>query len=239
MAVRKIVRIDEEKCNGCGLCVPNCAEGALKIIDGKARLVSDTYCDGLGACLGHCPQDAIVIEEREAPDFDERAALSNMKAAGIGPKPHGCPGSATKSVKAEGHDGPAKLSPKPQGETLACGCPSTVAQSINRQQQPEPPVYEALEHSASIQPELVNWPVQMKLVAPNAPYFKDSHLLLAADCAPFAYPNFHAKMLAGRPVIIGCPKLDDAGYYVQKLSDIIRANDIKSLTVVRMEVPCC
>lgn len=244
MSVRKIVKIDEEKCNGCGLCVPNCVEGALKIIDGKARLVSDVYCDGLGACLGHCPQDAITIEERDAPDFDVDAAIDHMKAEGIEIpeelKAHqahnapahsashaggGCPGSRTMEIK--------KDAPKPSGEPLPCGCPSTVAKQLEREKKPQ------VEATGELQSELMNWPVQIKLVNPAAPYFQNANLLLAADCAPFAYADFHRKLIQGRPVIIGCPKLDDVALYVQKVAEIIKVGNVKSVTVVHMEVPCC
>jgi len=203
MGVRKIVKIDEEKCNGCGECVTSCVEGAIKIIDGKARLVSDSYCDGLGACLGHCPQDAITVEERDAVGFDEKAAMQHMAQSSR---------------------------PQPQ----ACGCPSSQARTIHREKQESGAMSSAEQQSC-----LATWPVQLKLVSPHAPFLKDSHLLLAADCVPFVYANFHGKMLQGRPVVIACPKLDDISDYVQKLSDIIKLNGVKSLTVVHMEVPCC
>jgi len=204
MATRKIVQIDEEKCNGCGLCVTSCAEGAIQVIDGKARLVSDTYCDGLGNCLGECPQDAISIIERDAPDFDERAATSHV--AKIAAAPHsahagGCPGSAMRTLR-----------------------PALNMDNTNS------------EASTSA---LKNWPVQLKLVSPRAPYFQDADLLLVADCVPFAYSGFHSQMLQGKPVVIGCPKLDDAGFYVDKLTDVLTQSSVRSLTVVHMEVPCC
>lgn len=190
---RKIVRIDEEKCNGCGLCVPSCAEGAIAIVDGKARLIGDRLCDGLGACLGECPRGAITIEEREAEEFE---------AAATGVHDHaGCPGS--------------------RARTMARG---TAA--------PGPAVVQA--HS-----ELGQWPVQLTLVSPGAPYFKGADLLVAADCVPFAMPDFHRRFLRGRAVAVGCPKLDDAEAYVEKLAEIIRRNDLARLTVVHMEVPCC
>jgi NAD-dependent dihydropyrimidine dehydrogenase PreA subunit len=202
---RKIIKIDEEKCNGCGLCVPSCKEGALQIIDGKARLVSDIYCDGLGDCLGECPEGAITIEEREADAFDEKAA--------------------TKHVKELGGD---EVAP------LACGCPGTMAKKIERKKSPccsqEPNDQDS---------ELMHWPVQLLLAPVDAPFLKNSDLLLTADCVPFAMADFHAKLLRGKAVVIGCPKFDDTNFYVEKLAEMIRVSKIKSLTVVHMEVPCC
>ena len=161
MQKRKIVKIDDNKCDGCGLCIPNCAEGAIKIIDGKARLVSEASCDGLGACLGHCPKGAITIEERETSPFDEKES------------------------------------------------------------------------------RLSNWPVQIMLVPTNAPYFKDADILVAVDCVPFAYPEFHEKLLKGKMLLVGCPKLDDLELYKEKITGIVKNNDIKSITYAHMEVPCC
>ncbi len=202
---RKIIRIDEEKCNGCGLCVPSCKEGALQIIDGKAKLVSDVYCDGLGDCLGECPEGAITIEEREADAFDEKAATEHVKELN-----------------------------KDEVAPLACGCPGTMAKSINDASTP-------CSGSAPVdqRSELRHWPVQLLLVPVDAPFLKNSDLLLTADCVPVAMPDFHAKILKGKTVIIGCPKFDDVKFYIEKLSEIIKASDIASLTVVRMEVPCC
>jgi ferredoxin len=219
---RKIVTIDEEKCNGCGLCVPACLEGALQIVDGKARLVADIYCDGLGACLGECPQNAITIIEREADAFDEEAArrqASNLLAAG-------CPAEAE------------------QVSTRAA-CPGSMAAEIQRDRielQPaataETPWAEG--SSAMAAPSrLGNWPVQLHLVPPDAPFLKKADLLLVADCVPFALADFHRRFLGRRPVVIGCPKLDDAGLYVEKLARIVATAEINSITVVHMEVPCC
>lgn len=199
MVNRKIVQIDEEKCDGCGQCIPNCAEGALKIIEGKARLVDDAYCDGLGACLGHCPRDAITIVEREAHRFDEDAVHRYLEE--------------TKTQ-----------------ETLACGCPSTLAKALDAQ---KPEAVEAPESA------LRNWPVQLNLVPVQAPFFEDADLLVMADCTSVTYPGLHQKLLKGRTVVIGCPKFDDAGHYVEKLAEILRRNDVRSLTVAHMEVPCC
>jgi len=190
MAVRKIVQIAEEKCNGCGECIANCAEGALKIIDGKARLVGDRHCDGLGACLGTCPQGAIMITEREADEFDEAAAGARADM----PKGRAAPDAAPHTARAEQSAGPSALS---------------------------------------------QWPVQLSLVPVNAPFLKGADVLLAADCVPFALADFHARLLRGRKLLIGCPKLDDCGLYVEKLAQILKQNDIRSLTVAHMEVPCC
>jgi len=205
MAVRKIIKIDEEKCNGCGLCIPNCAEGALAIVDGKAKIVKDIFCDGLGACLGHCPQDALEVIERDALDFDEVAAIEFVKSKGeelkapVHPPAGGCPGSRMKQItRKETHDSNVKLTSK-----------------------------------------LSQWPVQLMLVPVNAPYFKGADLLITADCVPFAYANYHNDFLKDKAVVVGCPKLDDSNYYAEKLSEIIKENDLESITVLRMEVPCC
>jgi Pyruvate/2-oxoacid:ferredoxin oxidoreductase delta subunit len=200
---RKIVKIDEAKCTGCGECANACAEGAIKIIDGKARLISESYCDGLGACLGECPEDAITIEEREADEFDEKAVeAARHTPATHEPAPHVCPGTAMRELK--------------RANASAAESAAPAAES-----------------------ELRHWPVQLKLVAPGAPFLKDADLLLAADCVPFAMADFHPKFLRGRSVIIGCPKLDDPAFYVEKLTEIFKRSDIKSVTVLHMEVPCC
>lgn len=199
--IRNIVKIDEEKCNGCGLCVPACAEGAIQIINGKAKLIADNLCDGLGACLGDCPQDAISIEQREANEFDEQAVIASQPA-----------------VKAPVHGG---------------GCPSAQAQKLTL------PSKSVIAETESGPSRLGNWPVQLKLVPPTAPFLAEADLLLAADCVPFAYPDFHQNYLAGKTLLIGCPKLDDVDAYVEKLTAILSKNDIKSLTVLHMEVPCC
>lgn len=207
MATRKIVRIDEGKCNGCGLCIPNCAEGAIQIVDGKAKLVSDKFCDGLGACLGHCPEDAITIIEREAEDFDEQAVEAFLHAQ-------------------------KKSQAQPQFQFS--GCPSSKAMQFEA-----PRTVAATGRTASSPSELTQWPVQLKLVPVNAPYFENADLLIAADCVPFAYPDFHRDFLKGRAVVVGCPKLDDIQLYREKLAAIFRENSIKSVTVPFMEVPCC
>jgi len=200
---RKIIKIDEEKCDGCGACVPSCAEGALQITGGKARLVSEVYCDGLGACLGECPRGAITIEERVEAEFDEQAVkdrLQNDTFAGTEPVTGGCP-SALMSL----FNKPADAPPKPAESASA----------------------------------LAHWPVQLALAAPGAPFLKDADILLAADCAPFAYPDFHRDFIRNRAVLVACPKLDDFDAHLNKLTRILRQASIKSITVVKMEVPCC
>jgi Pyruvate/2-oxoacid:ferredoxin oxidoreductase delta subunit len=203
MAARNIVKIDENKCNGCGLCVNACAEGAIQLINGKAKLVSETYCDGLGACIGHCPQDAITIEQREARQFDEQATKEHL--------------ALTKEIEQSG----------------SFACPGMMATKLRESEQGPS------SDSGDVSSQLTNWPVQLKLVSPDAPYFKDAHLLLVADCVPFAMGDFHSQFLRGRSIVVGCPKLDDARYYIDKLAEILRSNKLKSLTVLHMEVPCC
>lgn len=205
---RAIVRIDEDKCNGCGLCIPSCAEGALQIVNGKARLIADKLCDGLGACLGDCPQNALIIEERDADSFDEEAVHAHLEAQ--------------------------KAKAAPQAEPYGCGCPGTMARTLHARKEAAP----VAEGGASPS-ELTQWPVQLKLVNPAAAYFKNADLLIAADCVPFAYADFHKNLLRGRAVAIGCPKLDDAMPYVEKIAEIIRVNGLRSITVAHMEVPCC
>jgi Pyruvate/2-oxoacid:ferredoxin oxidoreductase delta subunit len=211
MATRKIVKIDEEKCTGCGLCIPNCAEGALQIIDGKAKLITEKFCDGLGACLGHCPEDAITIIEREAEEFDEKAVEVHLH----------------KQKQAQ-----PKLEPQPA--PVFGGCPSSRAMQFK-----VPKVEGSASSTTSSTSQLTQWPVQLKLVPVNAPYFQDADLLIAADCVPFAYPDFHRDFLKGKAVVVGCPKLDDIQFYKEKLTEIFKTNAIKSITVPYMEVPCC
>jgi Fe-S-cluster-containing hydrogenase component 2 len=208
---RKIIKIDSELCDGCGLCVPSCAEGAIQIIDGKAQLMAEKYCDGLGACLKGCPNDALEIIEREAEDFDEAAVEEHLK-------------------KSETSKAPAQTS-------LPCGCPSTQLQTFMQSDpshQAKQPRFQGNPTSA-----LGHWPVQIKLVPPTAPFLKGADLLVVADCAPLAYPNFHQDFLKGRVVMMGCPKFDDVQEYIQKFADIFKTADIKSITTVVMEVPCC
>ena len=205
---RKIIQIDEDLCNGCGECVTSCAEGAIQLVNGKARLISDQYCDGLGACLGECPQDALKIVEREAPEFDEKAVEEHLHSS-----------SRQKKTPAPVHT----------------GCPSAAVRNFDRGRDVAEPSAGA-ETAASA---LTNWPVQIRLVPPTAPFLKNADLLVAADCVPVAYPSFHRDFLQGRVVLLGCPKFDDAEAYIQKFSQIFKTANIKSVTVVVMEVPCC
>ena len=200
--LRQIIKIDEEKCNGCGMCVSACHEGAIGMVDGKAKLLRDDYCDGLGNCLPVCPTEAISFKEREADEYDEAAVKTNMESN--------------------------------QKDTLLCGCPSTHSKVIERQNR-----YETeLQQEVSSETHLNQWPVQIKLVPQNAPYFINAHLLVAADCAAYAYGGFHKEYMKNRITIIGCPKLDEIDYS-EKLTAILKMNEIKSVTVARMEVPCC
>lgn len=211
--IRKIVEIDKEKCNGCGLCINACHEGALQLVDGKAELVSDEYCDGLGDCLPECPTGAIKIIEREAVPYDEvsvkkrQAELQAEEKAANRLSPCSCPGTREEMLKK------AQVSPK-----------GSAAESNLDLDQPS---------------ELTNWPVQLNLVNPGASYLKDADLLIAADCTAFAYGAFHNKFMKGKVTLIGCPKLDDNDYYMEKITEILRNNTPKSITVVRMTVPCC
>jgi NAD-dependent dihydropyrimidine dehydrogenase PreA subunit len=215
MAVRQIVRIDEDLCDGCGDCVPSCAEGAIKIVDGKAKLLAENLCDGLGACLGHCHLGAIIVEEREADEYDEEVVHEHLKAigrddSGIAParvtpiqEHRGCPGS--------------RMIDFSQGETAPSAAPSAPGPSALRQ-----------------------WPVQLHLLPPNAPYFKDSDLLLAADCSAFTLGDFHSRHLQGKTLAIACPKLDQGmEIYLHKIKGMIDQGGVKTITVMVMEVPCC
>ncbi|PIE61128.1 MAG: 4Fe-4S ferredoxin [Desulfobacterales bacterium] len=212
--MRKIIEIDEEKCNGCGNCVPACAEGAIQIINGKAKVTADKYCDGLGACLGDCPQGALRLIEREADEFDEVAVeemLNAQKAVGqTAPSGGGCPSAAL------------KIFPTAMPTVNTC-------QSANTPKTVKSGGPSALGH----------WPVQIRLVPAGAPFLRGADLLIAADCVPVAYPSFHKDFLHGKAVMIGCPKFDDAQSYVDKLADVFARAGIKSITSVVMEVPCC
>ncbi|NLD47198.1 MAG: 4Fe-4S binding protein [Clostridiaceae bacterium] len=223
MAVRKIIKIDEEKCNGCGLCVPNCAEGAIQIINGKAKLVKDSYCDGLGACLGHCPQDALEIIEREADEFNEEEAMNYVNSLSRADK--------QKDLNRLNHN------------HAAGGCPGSRMMVLKDRESSEDNNgsmnVSGNDVEIRIKPQLSQWPVQLSLVPVNAPYFKDSDLLVTADCVPFSYPNYHLDLLKGKSVVVGCPKLDDLEFYIEKLTQIIQNNNLKSITVAFMEVPCC
>jgi NAD-dependent dihydropyrimidine dehydrogenase PreA subunit len=239
MAKRKIVEINEEKCNGCGECIPDCPEGALQIIDGKARLVSDLLCDGLGACLGTCPQDAISVVEREAEPYSERKVMEQIVKKGDNTikahlqhlKEHGETdylNEAIEFLKEKGIDNPLEGMVEP----LQCGCPGSKMMDLRDKKSSGEP-------GARQESELRQWPVQLMLVNPNASYFKGADLLVAADCVPPAYSNFHQDFLKGKILTMGCPKQKDAKDYMEKLTDILKMNDIKSVTVLHMEVPCC
>ncbi|MGD9032163.1 MAG: 4Fe-4S ferredoxin [Desulfobacteraceae bacterium] len=207
---RKIIEIDEALCDGCGQCIPSCAEGALEIVDGKAKLVADFYCDGLGACLGECPTGALQVIEREADEFDEEAVEKRLESM----------------AKEEA----------PQVIPMTGGCPSTQLKSFA---QPETQQEGREANQGSAPSELTHWPVQVNLVPPTAPFLKGADLLVAADCTPVAYPNFHRDFLKGKAVMVGCPKFDDVEGYIQKFADIFRTADLNSVSVVVMEVPCC
>lgn len=198
--IRKIIKIDEEKCNGCGACAEACHEGAIEMVDGKARLTRENYCDGLGDCLPACPTGAITFEEREAPAYDEAAVLASKQ--------------------------------RKNRQPLPCGCPGSQAKRITKEQQ-------SCDVSASVlNSELMQWPVQIKLVPVQASYFEEANLLIAADCTAYAYANFHKEFIRNHITVVGCPKLDGVDY-ADKLTEIIAVNKIKSVTIVRMEVPCC
>lgn len=205
MAVRNVILIDEDLCDGCGKCTTACHEGAIEIIDGKARLVSDTYCDGLGDCIGECPQGAITIEEREAADFDEEAVASRLRGLEGMREEHPRPGSVPQSIER--------------------------CELVNRRGEPD--------GEATVPSALENWPVQLMLVPARAPYLDGADLLFAADCVPFALADFHGRFLEGKTVVVGCPKLDNAEFYRKKLAQIFIQNDIRTIEVVYMEVPCC
>jgi len=201
MIMRNIVKIDEERCNGCGLCAQACAEGAIEIVNGKAKLISDTYCDGLGACIGRCPEDAITIEQREADDFDEAATKAHLAEQHQAQPAAVCPGLMAKDLRRKGQSPASAVVPSPS--------------------------------------QLTHWPVQLKLLSPTAPCLANADLLLVADCVPFAMGDFHDRLLKDHSLAVGCPKLDNVDFYMEKLAAILRANNLKSLTVVHMEVPCC
>lgn len=230
-ATRKLITVNEDLCNGCGNCVTGCAEGALAIVDGKAKLVNEVFCDGLGACLGECPTGALKVVEVEVEDFDPEAVAEHLRAQGrevpdhmpdpsslrLGVRPvqgGGCPGSRAMSLKPHGSD---------QGAAQGSACQQA---NVPRQQ-------------ASAVSNLAHWPIQLRLVPPTAPFLQNARLLLTADCVPPSFPDFNERFLAGRVLLLGCPKFDDVQSYVDKVADILRHNAIKDITVLRMEVPCC
>lgn len=236
---RSIIKVDEEKCTGCGHCIPGCPEGALQVIDGKARLVSDLFCDGLGACIKECPHGAMTIEEREAEEYDEYKVMDNVVAGGKNVikahlkhlKDHNQTeflNQALDYLKEKNMEIPNLE------EKLACGCPGTMTKTIERK--PE----QTTNNNVKMNSELNNWPIQLQLLNSNAPYLKNADLVISADCVPFAYANFHQRFLKDKVLVMLCPKLDKTlDQYVSKLAEIFKTQDINSITIVHMEVPCC
>ena len=250
--IRRIIQIDEEKCNGCGACAAACHEGAIGMVDGKAKLLRDDYCDGLGDCLPACPMDAISFVEREAAAYDAEAvkAAQEDAAATEAPLPCGCPGSNVKEIKRPTGGCPGS-NVKEIKRPASGGCPGSQAKSLRHPQaeaagtgEPESRFaeFDGFDGLHSERPAVVSqlsqWPVQIKLVPVNAPYFDGANLLIAADCTAYVYGDFHHRFIRNRITLVGCPKLDE-GDYTEKLTAIIRENDIRSVTIVRMEVPCC
>jgi ferredoxin len=248
MIKRKIININEERCNGCGLCIPNCPEGAIQIIDGKARLISDLFCDGLGACIGQCSQGAIIIEERLAEPYDEKKVMENVVKQGNNVikahlehlKEH----NQIKYLK-EASDflRERKIAVPFEEEAIekghshmpgVQGCPGSKVMDFREKE-------EFIKERLSPQgvSELRNWPIQIKLAPSNASYFENAELLIAADCVPFAYADFHSDLLKDKILLVGCPKLDDAAFYEEKITQMLKNNNIKSVICVHMEVPCC
>lgn len=220
---RKIVKIDEEKCDGCGLCIDACHEGALRLVNGKARLVSDSYCDGLGDCLPECPVGAITLEEREAAPFDEEAVQKLQ---------------ARREESRQETAGDPCCAEEGEEEFLPCGCASTQARILQKEDPPQKVAdpCQAVEKRGGSQ--LRQWPCQIKLVPVNAPFLSNAHLLIAADCTAFAYANLHDDFMRNKITLVGCPKLDNVDY-AEKLTAILKTHEIKSITVLKMEVPCC
>ncbi|MFP4108813.1 MAG: ATP-binding protein [Desulfonatronovibrio sp.] len=207
--VRDIVKINEDLCDGCGACVPGCAEGAIEIRGGKAVLVAEKFCDGLGACLGHCPRGAITVIKREADAFDEDAVQERLREL-------------------------EEMDESPEKPGLACGCPGTAMATF----EPAAP-RDDKNRNRSTDSALTHWPVQIRLIPPHAPFLKGADLLVAADCAPVSYPDLHKDLLPGKVIMLGCPKFDDAKDYVERFVEIFRQAGVKSVTVLSMEVPCC
>jgi ferredoxin len=242
---RKIVKIDEELCNGCGLCIPNCQEGALQIIDGKARLISDLFCDGLGACLGHCPEEAITIEEREAEAYDEKKVMETISKQGENTiiahlehlKSHGETtyyNEALEFLKEKNihiHTNKNNM----ENHSSHCGCPGSKEQDLRTEE-----INEQDSFNGKIPSQLRQWPIQMHLISPNASYFKNADVLIAADCTAFAMGAFHPEIMKDKSIAIACPKLDsDTEIYIDKIKSMIDDAKINTLTVAIMEVPCC
>jgi ferredoxin len=246
MLKRKIITIHEEKCNGCGKCVTACHEGAIELVDGVAKLVSDIYCDGLGDCLPECPTGAIEMIEREAEEYDDDAVQRRM-AERVSASSHTESGGHAGSHSHQGHGGHAQHadagnhSQQGHGHAPHSGCPGSMSRLIQREEadtrtQDKPVPAAVISHRPS---ELAQWPIQLHLVNPANSYFDDADLLIAADCTAFAYGDFHKDFMKGRITMIGCPKLDDTTYYTKKLVEILSLHTIRSITVVRMGVPCC
>jgi len=242
MTKRKIIKIDEEKCNGCGECIPNCPEGALQIIDGKVRLISDLFCDGLGACIGHCPEGAISVEEREASKYDERKVMENIIKQGAnvikahlahlrGHKQDNLLEIAHEVLKEKN----IAVAPDPsKSPASGSGCPGSKVADFKKKG--------PLQRGGSevkLDSELGNWPVQLNLVPAFAPFLDNADLLIAADCVAFSYADFHRDLLKGKVLLVGCPKLDDIQRYQEKITQIFKHNNVKSVTYAHMEVPCC
>jgi len=245
MVMRKIIKIDETLCTGCGKCIPNCPEGALQIIDGKARIVSDLFCDGLGACIGYCPEGAITIEEREAEKYDERKVMENVIKQGENVikahlehlKDHNQNEylqEAISFLRERNMKVPIEEPADHKSAILPCGCPGAAVKDLREEKKGAEDVVPARSVS-----QLRQWPVQLMLVPPNAPFLKDADLLIVSDCVPCAYPNFHNDLLRGKILLVGCPKFDDVELYREKLTEMLKNNNIKSVTVAIMEVPCC
>lgn len=216
--VRKIIEIDEELCDGCGNCVPSCAEGALQIVDGKARVIADIYCDGLGACLGECPMGALKILEREADEFDEEAVEKLL---------------ARQKQKEQTREAPVLSGGCPSARLQSFASPESTSAPSPCQAANKPAAFEETESALS------HWPVQIMLVPPTAPFLKGADLLVLADCVPVAFPTVHRDFLKGKAVMMGCPKFDDAQHYIEKFAQICKQSGIKSITALVMEVPCC
>ncbi len=245
MVKRNIIEIDEERCDGCGLCIPNCHEGALQIIDGKARLVSDMFCDGLGACIGHCPKDAIKVVEREAEPYDEIKVMDIVSKQGentikahlkhmIDHNETRFYNEAIEYLKEKNIPVP-DMEEKKMEENLACGCPGTMVQDFKKEEDNEDLTVDNVKQKS----QLKQWPVQLTLLPAQAPFFKDADLAIIADCVGFADPNLHSGLIKGKAIAVGCPKLDDVDAYKEKIRSIIELNDLNTITVAIMDVPCC
>lgn len=254
MSKRNIITINEDKCTGCGECIPNCPEGALQVIDGKARLISDLFCDGLGACIGHCPEAAITIEEREAEQYDERRVMENIIKAGKnvvkahlehlkGHGQHEYLQQAIEVLKEKNMETPLKQTGHSE-KHLPCGCPGSAMRSFAPNTPLTPPSEAGVplnrgDVGQKAPSTLSQWPVQLMLIPPNAPFLQKRDLVISADCVSYAYGNFHNDFLKDKALLIACPKLDDTEYYLNKLTEMFKVSDIKSITVLHMEVPCC